>query len=85
MAMQGVLPFSSFLARNSRFHSPTGGLLLHWLFGTTALLSVPFGRGTDTISILLNLSYCAAAWGYGTYTAVLWRASLDLTMLIFMC
>lgn len=78
MAMQGVLPFSSFFAKNSRFGSPTGGLILHWMFGTIALLAVPFGRGADTIAVLLNLSYCAAAWGYGTHIPLSYGVLIDL-------
>lgn len=81
MAKQGVLPFSRFFAKNSRFGSPTGGLILHWIFGTIALLAVPFGRGTDTVAVLLNLSYCAAAWGYGNYTAT--QKGVYRTTLIF--
>ena len=45
IAKLGILPFSTYWARESPYSTPVGAFTLHWMFAALLILIIPGGKG----------------------------------------
>lgn len=58
IARLGILPFSEFWAKSTRYGTPGPALLLHWIFSTVLIIICPLGSPNGYLVISTLFSYC---------------------------
>jgi hypothetical protein len=58
IARLGILPFSEFWAKSTRYGTPGPALLLHWIFSTVLIIICPLDSPNGYLVISTLFSYC---------------------------